>query len=128
LQNLAKEMVRRNNRLPRERAELENIPFFGQYMTNAVNLIIFNQPSPLMDVNMARVLERFFGERKMVDIRYDPYLQELALKVVTIPRSKELNWAILDFAALVCKARKPTCEICLLSKKCTYYSQELRGR
>jgi A/G-specific adenine glycosylase len=122
LQNLAKEMVRRNHRLPRDRAELENIPFFGQYMTNAIMLIIFNQPTPLVDVNMARVLERFFRRRKMADIRYDPYLQGLAQKVVNLPRSKELNWAVLDFAALVCKARNPRCSDCFLASKCTYYA------
>ena len=31
---------------------------------------------------MARVLERYFGPRNLADIRYDPYLQELAHKVV----------------------------------------------
>jgi A/G-specific adenine glycosylase len=123
LHNLAKEMVRRNNRLPRDRAELESIPFFGQYMANAVTLVIFGQPSPLIDVNMARVLERFFMERSMADIRYDPYLQDLAAKIVHHPRSRDLNWAILDFAALVCKARGPICEICMLAARCTYYQR-----
>lgn len=123
LHNLSKEMVRRKYRLPRERTELEGIPLFGQYITNAINLIIFNKPTPLMDVNMARVLERFFNQRKMADIRYDPDLQELATKVVTVPKSKDLNWAILDFAALVCTAQKPKCEICMLSVKCTYFNK-----
>jgi A/G-specific adenine glycosylase len=93
-------------------------------MANSVELIIFNQPAPLLDVNMARVLERFFGERKLADIRYDPGLQDLARKVVSVARSKELNWAILDYATLVCKARRPACEICQLSSKCTYYNQQ----
>ena len=72
LQNLAIEMVKRNGRLPKDRKELESIPFMGQYIANAVELVIFNQPSPLVDVNMARVLKRYFGPRKMADIRYDP--------------------------------------------------------
>lgn len=29
---------------------------------------------------MARVLERYFGPRKLADIRYDPYLQDLATR------------------------------------------------
>jgi A/G-specific adenine glycosylase len=82
LQNLAKDLVKRNGRLPRNRADLESIPFMGQYIANAVELVVFNEPSPLVDVNMARVLERFFGPRQMADIRYDPYLQDLAYKVV----------------------------------------------
>lgn len=58
LQSLAIEMVKRNGRLPRNRKELESIPFLGQYIANAIELIIFKQPSPLIDVNMSRVLEK----------------------------------------------------------------------
>jgi A/G-specific adenine glycosylase len=121
LQNLAKEMVKRNGRLPKDRKELETIPFMGQYIANAVELVVFNQPSPLLDVNMARVLERYFGPRKMADIRYDPYLQELAYQIVKHKRAKEINWAILDFAALVCQAQRPLCIKCVLKDKCLYY-------
>ncbi|MDB5088370.1 MAG: hypothetical protein JWR09_2364 [Mucilaginibacter sp.] len=121
LQNLAKEMIQRKGRLPRDRQDLESIPFMGQYIANAVELVIFNQPSPLVDVNMARVIERFFGPRKMADIRYDPYLQELAYKIVNHSNAKYVNWAILDFAALICQARKPKCETCIINNKCVFY-------
>lgn len=121
LQNLAKEMVKRNGRLPRDRKDLESIPFMGQYIANAVELVIFNEPSPLVDVNMARVIERFFGPRKMADIRYDPYLQELAYKIVNHSKAKYLNWAVLDFAALICQARKPQCLVCPISNECNFY-------
>ncbi len=122
LMSLAKEMVKRNGRLPKGRNELEAIPFMGQYIANAVELVIFNQPSPLVDVNMSRVLERFFGKRKMADIRYDPYLQDLSYKIVDHKKPKEMNWVILDFAALVCKATRPICITCDLKMKCFYYS------
>jgi A/G-specific adenine glycosylase len=126
LKGLAKEMVLRNGRLPKARAALESIPFLGQYIANSIELIIFEQPSPLLDVNMARLLERYFGERKMADIRYDPYLQKLSLAVVSNNKSKELNWAILDFAALVCKAKRPLCDSCILAKKCKFYRSPKR--
>ena len=120
LMGLAQEMVKRNGRLPRDREDLESIPFMGQYIANAVELVIFNEPSPLVDVNMARVLERFFGPRQMADIRYDPYLQELSYRIVKHVNAKEVNWAVLDFAALICKP-KPLCLLCPLASKCSYY-------
>lgn len=123
LQSLATEMVKRNGKLPKDRKELESIPFLGQYIANSIELIIFKQPSPLIDVNMARVLERYFGERKLADIRYDPYLQKLCYRVVNHPNPKAINWAILDFAALVCKAPKPLCSICPISDKCNYFKK-----
>jgi A/G-specific adenine glycosylase len=121
LKGLALEMVKRKGKLPKDRADLESIPFMGQYIANAVELVIFNQPSPLIDVNMSRVLERFFGERKMADIRYDVYLQNLSYKIVRHGSAKEINWAILDFAAAICKARNPDHSICPLKDKCLFY-------
>ncbi len=127
LQNLAKEMVKRGGRLPRDREDLESIPFMGQYIANAVELVVFNEPSPLVDVNMARVIERFFGPRKMADIRFDPYLQDLAYKIVNHKDAKYLNWAILDFAATICIARTPKCSQCFLNQKCKYYNGNASG-
>jgi A/G-specific adenine glycosylase len=122
LKSLALEMSKRKGKLPRDRAELESIPFMGQYIANAVELIIYKQPSPLIDVNMSRLLERYFGKRKMADIRYDSYLQKLSYKVVNHERAKEINWAILDFAALICSKRTPKCNICIFSRKCNYFN------
>jgi len=123
LKSLASEMVKRKGKLPKDRTDLESIPFFGQYIANAVELIIQNKPSPLVDVNMARLLERYFGKRKMADIRYDPYLQKLSIKIVNNEKSKEINWAILDYAAIVCKAQKPLCTACELKAKCLYFNK-----
>ena len=44
-------------------------------VANAILLVCHEQPEPLLDSNMARVIERVFGPRKLADIRYDPYLQ-----------------------------------------------------
>lgn len=126
LKELAIEMVKREGQLPKSRKELEQIPLFGQYIVNAIELQIFNKRRPLLDVNMARVLERYFGERKLADIRHDPYLQALSAKVVNHPKSKEISWAILDFAAIICKAKKPLCTICPLSSGCIYYNNFVR--
>ncbi len=126
LHDLAIDMKRRKGILPSERSELETIPLFGQYIVNAIELLIFDKKLPLIDVNMSRVLERYFGKRKMADIRYDPYLQKLAIKVVNHPQSKEINWAILDFGALICKSRKPLCTICLLKSNCKFFNSEIR--
>ncbi len=116
-------MVKRKGVLPRDREELEAIPYMGQYIANAVELVIFKEPSPLIDVNMARVLERFFGPRQMADIRYDPYLQELCYKIVEHESAKEINWAVLDLAALVCKVRNPLHTECPLKSECLYYKK-----
>lgn len=100
LHAFAKEMAKRNGRFPSKREDIDKIPFVGQYIGNAIEMFVFNRPRPLLDVNMARVLEKYFGKRKLADIRYDPFLQELCLSVVTSKKCKEINWAILDYSAI----------------------------
>jgi A/G-specific adenine glycosylase len=93
----------------------------GQYIANAAMLFGKHAAEPLLDVNMARVLERYFGPRTLADIRYDPYLQSLARWVISGSNPVRLNWAILDFAAAVCIVRNPSCGSCPLSSECEYY-------
>lgn len=123
MRNLSNEMAKRNGRFPKTREEIEKLPGIGQYIANAILMFCHGQSQPLLDVNMARVLERFFGPRKLADIRYDPYLQDLARKVLPMEKPKEFNWAILDFAALICKARTPRCAECPLKDKCRFFMQ-----
>lgn len=126
LYKLAQEMKKRNGRFPESRDVVEEISMMGQYITNAYELFILNRPAPLLDVNMARVIERYFGPRKLADIRYDPYLQELSKRIVDHPNMKEINWAILDFAASFCKKQTPICNSCKLKTSCNYNHNQLK--
>jgi A/G-specific adenine glycosylase len=124
---LAQAVHSRGGKFPKGRQEIEALPGVGQYIANAILSFCHKQPAPLMDVNMARVLERFFGERKLADIRYDPYLQSLATRIVSGRDFDSINWAILDLGALVCRARNPTCDRCPLNIRCIYYSRQKRA-
>ena len=122
IKQLATEMVKRNGRFPKTRNLLESIPGIGQYISNAILLFVHNEPQPLLDVNMARLLERFFGQRELTDIRYDPFLQDLSLQIVSHQNAWELNWGILDFASKVCKIQSPLCNDCIIKKLCNHKS------
>lgn len=123
LKKLATLIVNNGGVFPSTKKEIAKLPLMGQYIVNAILTQCFHQKEPFLDVNMARVLERFFGERKLSDIRHDPYLQHLAKRVINKRNHDDvihLNWAILDFAATVCKSRSPQCEICPMAKRCLY--------
>lgn len=120
LSDLAKLMGEQGGQFPNDREALEALPGIGQYVASAVLLFCFGASEPLLDTNMSRVLERVFGHRELADIRYDPWLQALARNVVNDPKSMEINWAILDLAAMVCKPRIPICDKCPLFDICLY--------
>ena len=120
LRALGAEMKRRRDRFPKHRSEIEKLPGIGQYIASAVLLFSHGESAPLLDVNMARVLERCFGVRKLADIRYDPWLQAIAHRVTRHRRSREINWAILDVAATSCSIKAPECASCPLHACCRF--------
>lgn len=127
LHALGLEMARRRGRFPPVREDIEKLPAIGQYVANAIELFAFDRARPLLDAGMARVLERYFGPRKLADIRHDPYLQALAARVVRCADPKEINWAVLDLAALTCRPKTPACRECPLRSKCRFARREGKG-
>jgi A/G-specific adenine glycosylase len=120
LKALAVEVSRRDGRFPKGRVEIEKLPGVGQYIASAIIVFCDESAEPLLDVNMARVLERYFGPRKLADIRYDPYLQKLSKRLVSKANPAEVNWAVLDLAALVCKTGIPLCKSCPVMAGCRF--------
>ena len=120
LAKLARVMAERNGRFPGTRNEIESLPGVGQYIANAIMLFSKGKAEPLLDVNMARVVERLFGPRKLVDIRFDLDLQKASRRLVSGRQPIEVNWAILDLAATICKPRTPQCPECPVQHWCQF--------
>jgi A/G-specific adenine glycosylase len=118
LTQLAQAVSGRGGRLPRQHDEIGALPGVGQYVANSIRLFAHGSPAPLLDAGMARVLERHFGPRVREDIRHDPYLQALAHRVVDSSDSTDLNWALLDVGALICRPVTPECSVCPIRASC----------
>ena len=109
-----------HNGVPGMRKELERLPGIGPYTASAVLAIVYGRAEPLLDVNMARLLGRFLGPPEGIEARPRRALHAHALRLVRSKRGLEVNWAVLDFGALVCRARRPLCPECPLRIRCEY--------
>ena len=119
MRQLAIALRDRGGRIPRTRTALLELPGVGPYIANAYLSVAHADALPSLDVNMARILERLFGPRQLVDIRHDPHLRatsQLVIDVADDPRV--VNWAMLDLGALHCIARNPNCKGCPLTTCC----------
>lgn len=115
--NIALAIVKEHDgNVPSTKEELLNLTGIGHYVANAVLCFAFGQDIPIVDVNVRRVIGRYFGWIKMKDREIESRLSEM------IPRgkAKEFNLAIIDFSALIC-SRKPKCKICFLSDYCSHF-------
>jgi A/G-specific adenine glycosylase len=119
-QQLAQAIEANGGVVPRTRKELERLRGIGPYTAGAVLAIVYGRAEPLLDVNMARLLGRFLGLSGQSGAGSGQSLNASALRLVSGKRSLEVNWAVLDFGALVCRARRPLCQGCPLRTRCQY--------
>ena len=98
---------------------LKRLPGVGDYVAAAVECFALNRAVPVVDTNTARVAARFFGIVPQGESRRDRGVQECLAQVVDPRSPREFNLALLDFAAMVCRARRPRCSDCPVSDICS---------
>lgn len=120
LRRLALFFEERVGAFPNSRAALERLPGIGPYTASTILTILCGRAEPFVDVNMVRLLGRYFGLPTGVRGGNARQLWALGLRLVSGGRCLEVNWAVIDFAALVCGARRPLCPQCPLRTQCRY--------
>lgn len=123
LKKLATYAADRGGMFPDKEKELVNVPAVGQYVSNAILLFQHGQRKPLLDVNMARVIERYVRPRRLADIRYDPWLQTAAHWLVETGDPISTNWATLDYSSTICQKAKASCFQCAINTRCSAHGR-----
>jgi len=98
--------------------ELIKLPGIGRKTANVVLGAAFGIPGIAVDTHVARISKRLGLTEKS-----DPVKIEFDLMKI-IPRK---NWSdfslqVIYFGRAVCRARKPSCEVCPLNDKCQYFT------
>lgn len=93
--------------IPQEETELLKLPGIGKYTARAILSQAFDRSAAVMDTNVARILERFFGiEGGRVKSRCK-ILWSAADEIAPETEVGHWNLTLLDFGAKVCTARNP---------------------
>ena len=130
LQSAAKLICEKHGaRFPHEFSDVLALPGIGRYTAGAICSIAFNQPQPMVDGNVIRVLTRLFGmtgnpKEKTVNQQLwatAGQLVEQAGKLKTKSRDNcsHFNQSMMELGALICTPRQPRCPDCPLQKCCT---------
>ena len=109
------------------------LPGIGRYTAGAICSIAFNQPTPLLDGNVIRVLTRIFGiAENPKEKQTNAKLWELAEQLVVNSQSvighspyncSHLNQSLMELGALICTPRSPQCLICPVRKLCVAFKE-----
>ena len=112
---------RHGGEIPATEAELLQLPGIGPYTARAICSQAFELPAPVLDTNIARILERFFGltggDRVKSRCRL---LWQAAERLAPASEVGRWNLTLIDFGALTCRARQPHCGRCPLQARCLH--------
>ena len=124
LQKLAGILVEKyNGTVPNTKKELLELPGIGIYAANAVLCFAFGYDVPLLDTNIGRIIERVFSVKVAGEARKKSNVWDLIAEFVPEGKSREYNYSLLDFGALICTAKNPRHNLCPLTEICDYHSR-----
>jgi len=100
--------------LPSDIDELIKLPGIGKNTAHAVATFAFNQPVPIMEANVKRILCRL----NKLKTPNDKELWEIAYRLVDKVNPFDYNQAMMDIGATICNPKNPKCELCPLNNIC----------
>jgi len=129
LQNAAKMICEKHSgKFPENFDDILALPGIGRYTAGAISSISFNQPKPILDGNVIRVLTRVFGiSENPRDKKTNAQLWDLAEQLVSNSKQKVqnskfpcsfLNQSLMELGALICTPRQAKCFACPVKKLC----------
>jgi A/G-specific adenine glycosylase len=108
--------------VPGSEAALATLPGIGEYTAAAIASIAFGARTAAVDGNLVRVLARVFA---LPGRAGEPALHRAvaakAQLLVARDHPGEINQALMDVGATLCRPVAPTCRACPLSRDCQAY-------
>ncbi|NHM05926.1 A/G-specific adenine glycosylase [Flavobacterium sp. CYK-4] len=108
-----------DGRFPSTYKELIQLKGIGEYTAAAIASFSFDEPVPVVDGNVFRVLSRYFGiETDISSAGAKKEFAALAKELMSKHQAAIFNQSIMEFGALQCVPKSPDCSICPLSSSC----------
>lgn len=108
-----------NGVFPQDATTLESLPGIGKYTAGAVSSFAFNQPAPIVDANIARVISRLFDYSEPVDSTAGgKKIWEWAGALLDKNNPRKFNSAIMELGQTHCSPKAPNCAVCPVANFC----------
>ncbi len=112
----------RNGHFPSTYRELLLLPGIGPYTASAIASFAFDEPVPVLDGNVFRVLARITGNDTPVNSHAGKKVfTNLAKSLLDVRNPALHNQAMMEFGALQCVPGRPACNMCPVQKTCVAF-------
>ncbi len=109
-------------RFPQDLKSVLQLPGIGRTTAGGILSAAFNQPLPILDGNVKRVLARLIA-LPIPPAQALNALWDLSTRLLDPAAPREFNQAVMDLGALICRPRQPVCPRCPWQKDCKAYNQ-----
>ena len=106
-----------SGRFPRTFDDLIQLPGIGRSTAGAIMSIAYQQPFPILDANVKRVLSRYIALDQNLK-QPEKILWQASEEMTAKENIFEYTQGIMDLGATVCTAAKPSCQQCPVEKGC----------
>lgn len=114
-----------NGRFPKDLESLINLPGIGRSTAGAILSIAYNNPHPILDGNVKRVISRYYTISGWPgDTEVAKTLWQLAEKNTPQNNVAQYTQAIMDIGATICTRTNPKCNVCPVAKNCIAQAEE----
>ena len=104
---------------PNKYKDLIKLKGVGDYTASAIASICFNEPTPVLDGNVFRVLSRFYGIKIPINSSQGKKkFKVMAQQLIDSDDPATFNQAIMEFGAIQCKPQNPDCSKCIFNEGC----------
>ena len=120
LHECAKQVVAdHNSRFPDNYQALKKLKGIGEYTAAAIASIAFKEAVAVVDGNVFRVLSRVFGVDDPIDSTVGKKkFALLANEVISEKNPDQHNQAVMEFGAMHCTPKNPSCGDCIMKSGC----------
>ncbi len=109
--------------MPRKAEELAKLPGIGPYTSASIAAIAFDEPVPVVDGNVERVVSRLFAiDRPLPQAKSE--IRETLRPLVPQDRPGEFAEAMMDLGATICSPKRPACALCPLNMMCRAHGEQ----
>jgi len=111
-----------DGRFPETPAGLRALPGIGDYTAAAIAAIAFDEPAPVVDGNVERVVARLFAiATPMPEAKKT--IRDRQAELTPAVRAGDYAQAMMDLGAGICTPRRPACALCPLNDDCIAHAQ-----
>lgn len=112
-----------NGQFPKSYAEILKLKGIGPYTAAAISSICFDEPEPVVDGNVFRVVSRLFGiEADISRASSRKVFVDILKEMIPSEDPGTFNQAMMEYGATVCKP-SPNCEDCVLREGCFAFNK-----